>query len=224
MDVIYKSKNAIVINKPLGMPSQPDPSGDLDAMTAASELLSGIGENNKLWLVHRLDRVVGGVILFARTEKMAAELSKLISDRQIAKEYLAVVEGRVTEGTLENLIYKDARQGKAFIVDRERKGVKKARLTYRAVETALTDKGERTLVKVTLDTGRFHQIRSQFSHIGMPIVGDGKYGSREKLSSGIALFSVRVTIDACNEKISAISLPSAEEYPWSLFNFSERDL
>lgn len=224
IDVIYKSKNAIAVNKPFGMPSERDPSGDPDAMTVTGRCLEDVGEDGRLWLVHRIDRVVGGALIFARTKAMASALSEIIRDRQIAKEYIAVVEGRADDGTLVNLLYKDARQGKSFVVDRERQGVKEARLTYRALETVSTDRGDRTLVKVTLDTGRFHQIRAQMSHIGLPIVGDGKYGSREKIKTGIALFSARVAVTALKEKIDARILPDKSEYPWSLFNFNEEDL
>ncbi len=223
IDIVYKSREALVVNKPFGMPSQSDPSGDLDAMSAASSMLSEMGEADNLWLVHRIDRAVGGLLLFARTKRAAATLSEIIRERQIAKEYLAVIEGRVTEGTLEDLIYKDARQSKAFIVDRERAGVKSARLSYKAIETVETEKGERTLVRVSLDTGRFHQIRAQLSHIGTPIVGDGKYGSREKLKSGIALFSTHISV-SLGRGIDVKALPDAESYPWSLFKFSEEDL
>jgi 23S rRNA pseudouridine1911/1915/1917 synthase len=182
-----------------------------------------MNESDKIWLVHRHDRVVGGALRFARTQKTAAALSEIIRDRQIAKEYLAVIEGRVTDGVLENLLYKDARQGKAFIVDRERVGVKRARLTYKAISTVTTDRGERTLVKVTLDTGRFHQIRAQFSHIGMPILGDGKYGSREKIPFGIALFSTHISINEAGVSIDARALPDFAAYPWSLFSINEKD-
>lgn len=224
MEIIYKSKNAVVISKPHGMPSQSDPTGDLDALKATSEYLCSKGEEDKLWLVHRLDRVVGGALLFARNARTAAAISKVIREGQIAKEYLAVIEGRATEGTLENLLYKDARQGKAFIVDRERNGVKKARLTYSALKTVNTDKGERTLVKVSLDTGRFHQIRAQLSHIGLPVVGDGKYGSREKLPRGIALFSTHISLDLPSGRTDVRAYPDFTSYPWSLFEIDKKDV
>jgi 23S rRNA pseudouridine1911/1915/1917 synthase len=218
VEILYKSKNAVVIYKPAGVPSQSDPSGDPDAMTLTRELLRSMGEGDSLWLVHRLDRVVGGLIIFARNKRYAAILSEQVQERLLTKEYYAVVDGSAVGGVLEGLIYKDARAGKAFIVDRERAGVKRARLSYRPLSTASTPRGVKTLVYVTLDTGRFHQIRAQLSHEHLPITGDGKYGSRDNGARNIALMAAHLSAELPNERVEVSRLPDLSQYPWSLFD------
>lgn len=224
VEILYKSKNAIVIYKPAGIPSQSDPSGDKDAMTLTSEILREKGENDSLWLIHRLDRVVSGLLVFARNKRYAAILSEYVKERLITKEYYAVVDGIAESGVLENLIFRDARAGKAFIVDRERQGTKAARLSYRSLATVETEKGAKTLVYVTLDTGRFHQIRAQLSHIKHPITGDGKYGSRDNKARSIALMASHLSLDLQNEKIDERRLPDLDLYPWSLFSSDDYEL
>ena len=221
VEILYKSKNAVVINKPCGMPSQSDPTGSTDAMTATQQMLGKAGEDNRLWLVHRLDRVVSGAIVYARNKRTAGEISALIRDGLIAKEYLAVVDGAPADDVLSDFIYRDARVGKAFIVDRELRGVKSCKLSYRTLETVSYNGEEKSLLYVTLYTGRFHQIRAQLSSRGMPIVGDGKYGSRDKRAHRVALHSTHVSLNLGREMIDVTALPDIEEYPWSLFDFSK---
>ena len=219
--IIYKDKNAVVIEKPVGMPSQSDPSGDLDAMTATSDELKALGEDGSLWLVHRLDRTVGGVLLFARSKPMAARLSKAVADGALEKEYLAVVEGECTSGEMRDYLFKDSGQGKAFVVKGERRGARLAVLGYRALSSVKTDGGVRTLVRIKLMTGRFHQIRAQFSSRGLPLVGDGKYGSRDKGRRVPALFARSLLVDGVNRGEPVSAMPDALEYPWSLFDLKE---
>lgn len=218
IEILYKSKNAVVIYKSPGIPSQSDPSGDPDAMTLTSEALREKGENQNLWLIHRLDRVVGGLLVFARNKKYAAILSEYVRDRLLTKEYYAVVEGDAAGDTLENFLYKDARAGKSFVIDKERGGAKLARLSYRALKTVETEKGSKTLVYVTLDTGRYHQIRAQLSHVGHPICGDGKYGSHDNKAKQVALLASHLAIDIPGEQIDVRRLPDLDTYPWSLFS------
>lgn len=224
VEILYKSKKAVVIYKPSGIPSQSDPTGDKDAMTLTSEKLRELGENASLWLIHRLDRVVGGLLIFARNKKYAAILSEYVKERLITKEYYAVVDGKAEGGVLENLIFKDPRAGKAFIVDRERQGTKTARLSYRSLATVETEKGAKTLVYVTLDTGRFHQIRAQMSHEKHPITGDGKYGSKDNRAKSLALMASHLALDLPGEKIDISRLPELDAYPWSLFDSDEYKL
>ena len=218
MEILYKSKNAVVIYKEPGIPSQSDPSGDPDAMSLTSEQLLASGENPSLWLVHRLDRVVGGVLVFARNKKYAAILSEYVKDRLLTKEYYAVVDGEAKDMTLENLLYKDARAGKAFVTDRARNAAKPAKLSYRALAVRDTEKGKKTLVYVMLETGRFHQIRAQFSHTGHPICGDGKYGSHDNRTKNIALVASHLAADLPSERIDVSKLPDISVYPWSIFD------
>ena len=224
VEILYKSKNAIVIYKPAGIPSQSDPSGDKDAMTLTSEMLRENGENDSLWLIHRLDRVVSGLLVFARNKRYAAILSEYVKERLVTKEYYAVVDGIAEGGVLENLIFRDPRAGKAFIVERERQGTKAARLSYRSLATVETEKVAKTLVYVSLDTGRFHQIRAQLSHIKHPITGDGKYGSRDNKARSIALMASHLSLDLPNERIDERRLPDLDLYPWSLFSSDDYEL
>ena len=200
------------------MPVQPDPTADKDALTLAGEMLSEMGEASALWLVHRLDRVVGGTVVFARNKRTAAALSELFSTQSTEKEYLAIVEGVAEGGVLEDLLYKDAAKSKAFVVDRKRAGVKEAFLEYRPIECVEVQGSYRTLVRVKLHTGRFHQIRAQFSTRKMPLVGDGKYGSRDSGARTPALYSARLAFSVDGRKYEISAMPDRSKYPWSLFS------
>ena len=218
MKILFKDRSVVAIEKPVGTPSQSDPSGAPDAMALTSAALRELGERDSLWLVHRLDRVVGGVLAFARTKEAAAALSAEIAEKSAVKEYFAVVEGAPAGGVLEHLIIKDARQSKAFIVDRVRAGVKTARLEYKVLCTVDTERGVRSLVRVRLHTGRFHQIRAQLSFVHSPIVGDGKYGSRDGAARVPALFATSLSFELRDKKYKIDALPPCESYPWSLFD------
>jgi 23S rRNA pseudouridine1911/1915/1917 synthase len=217
MQILYKDRNLIAVYKEAGIPSQPDPTGDSDAMTLLSELLTSENEKNELYLLHRLDRVVGGVLVFARNKKYAAILSALISEKEAQKEYLAVVCGDANGGIMEDLLYKDARAGKAFVVDRKRAGVKDARLEYSVIGKVTTEKGIYSLVKIRLHTGRFHQIRVQFSSRKMPIIGDRKYGSADGGAKMPALFAARLSFTAEGKRYDFEKMPDKNSYPWNLF-------
>ncbi len=216
--IVYKNKNLAVVHKPAKIPSQPDKTGDRDIMTETAEQLAESGERSDLWLINRLDRVVGGLMVFARNRESAAELSSMLS-AGITKEYLAVADGELSgEGIMQDLIFKDSVKSKAFIVERERKGVKDAVLEYKALESVNTESGIKTLLKINLKTGRFHQIRAQLSHRGLPLTGDKKYGSRDAKRNMPSLFAFRLAFIHRGENIDVKILPSKEEYPWSLFS------
>ena len=215
--ILIKTKDFIVINKPAGIPSQPDPTEDKDAMTLASEELSAWGEDGKLYLIHRLDRVVVGLLVFARNKGAAAHLSAAVSDHTMVKEYLAVVSGRAEGGLMRDYIYKDPTLGKAFIASGKRAGVKECELEYTNLDTVSTDKGEVSLVRIRLHTGRFHQIRAQFSSRGMPLLGDKKYGSRDYLAKMPALIATGLTFVFCGQTVCASERPPLTQYPWCLF-------
>lgn len=221
VEIRYLSTNAVVVYKDYGVPSQPDPSGDLDALTATSELLKARGESSELWLINRLDRGVAGLMIFARSKSSAADLSALVRDRQITKEYFAVVEGKTESGTMLDFLYKDSRTSKAYVVSRERSGVKRASLAYETIETVVTESGEMSLVKISLETGRFHQIRAQFSSRNHPIVGDKKYGSRINMRGGIALMSCRLSASVMGESIDIKAYPAIDKLPWSVFDLNK---
>ena len=213
IEIVKKNREYVVIYKPAGVPSQPDPSGDPDAMSMTSELLSRLGEGSALWLVHRLDRTVGGLIVFARSKAAAAELSGQVADGKMEKQYVAVAEGAPEGGTYRDYIYKDARISKAFVVNGDRRGVKAASLDCMPIAT----RQERTLCRIILHTGRYHQIRVQLSSRGNPLVGDGKYGSRDRGSHTPSLFAYKLAFSIGGERVEAEMLPDLAEYPWNLF-------
>lgn len=162
---LYLDDDFAVCVKPVGVDSE----HELPEM-----LKSDIG--GEIFTLHRLDKNVGGVMVYARSKKCAATLSKAIQDGEFIKEYVACVHGGPEEsGVLEDLLFKDSRKNKVFVVKRERKGVKKAKLEYKVISS-----GEKSLVRIKLHTGRSHQIRVQFSSRGYPLVGDHKYGSRDE--------------------------------------------
>jgi len=173
MTILYSDKDIIVCIKPVGLDSE-------------KELPVALG--GEIYPIHRLDKNVGGVMVYARTRPAAAALSKAVQEGTMVKEYVAMVHGTPPEqGDWTDLLWKDSTKNKVFVVKRERKGVKKARLEFRR----LSD-GERSLVHVRLHTGRSHQIRVQFASRGYPLVGDHKYGSRDEATAPM-LFSCRIS-------------------------------
>ena len=148
MNTLYADKAVVVAVKPVGLDSEQE------FPSALKEELGG-----EIFPIHRLDKNVGGVMVYARTKNAAADLSRAVQSGEMVKEYLALVHGNApTEGDWEDLLWKDSTKNKVFVVKRERRGVKKARLTFRTVRA-----GEQSLVHIRLYTGRSHQIRVQFS-------------------------------------------------------------
>lgn len=176
MQLLYSDSQLAVCVKPVG----------LDSEHQLPQLLQQeLGGD--IFPIHRLDLNVGGVMVYARTRTAAAALSRSIQEGSFVKEYLAQVHGQPPQwGDLQDLLWKDSRKNKVFVVRRQRSGVKDARLQY----TRLTD-GPDSLVHIRLYTGRSHQIRVQFASRGYPLVGDHKYGARDSLTAP-RLFSCRV--------------------------------
>ena len=176
--IIHMDNDIIVCLTPAGLLSEGE--GPESLLTVLSERCGG-----EIFPVHRLDRGAAGLMVFARHSKAAAGLSRAVQEKRLKKEYFALISGvpAEKEGEMTDFLFKDSRKGKVFAVKRPRKGVREARLTYRT----LWSDGETSLVRIALDTGRTHQIRVQFSSRGMPLWGDGKYGSRVK--GDLALFS-----------------------------------
>ena len=217
MEILYKSKNAIVINKPFGMPSQPDKSLDTDALTATAAALRLLREKDELYIINRLDRVVGGLMLFARNKKSAAILTEALSDGRITKRYRAVTEGRASFGRLTDYIYKDARLSRAVISKTKKPQYKHCELEYKTVDTVCTEYGERSYIEIELITGRYHQIRAQMSSRGLSILGDKKYGAKDRAEEGIALMSTYLCFPDGDEIKGVHLAPDRSKYPWSLF-------
>ena len=167
MEILFQDSGIVVCRKEAGMDSE------TDVPRALQEQL-GI----PVLPVHRLDRGTAGLMVYACTKSAAAALSRAITEGRFHKEYLALVHGCPPEtGVWEDLLFKDSRKNKVFVVKRPRAGVRAAKLSYQVVRP-----GEESLVRVFLETGRSHQIRVQFSSRGYPLVGDHKYGSRSKLT------------------------------------------
>ena len=181
--ILYEDKDIAVCVKPRGILSQAGKPGEETMLTALSGQLGG-----EFYPVHRLDRQVGGVMVYARSSASAGALGKDIQQGNFKKEYLAAVLGAPAErsGELEDLLLHDARKNKSFVVQRMRGGVKKARLAY----LVLAQTQAQSLVQVRLYTGRTHQIRVQFASRKMPLAGDGRYGGGK---GDPALWSVRLT-------------------------------
>ncbi|MGN0628070.1 MAG: RluA family pseudouridine synthase [Oscillospiraceae bacterium] len=215
MKILYEDKFLMVVEKPADVLSEPSEKG-VDVLTLASGQAGA-----PCFLVHRLDRNTGGAMVLAKSASTAGRLSEQIQKREFVKEYLAVVKGvpEAPEGVFEDLLFKDSAKNKTFVVKRERKGVKKASLSYRVLSTAQNgEHGEVSLVLVRLNTGRTHQVRVQFASRKMPLLGDGKYGSRDNRCE-TALWSFRLAFEhpATREKIDVSCLPP-KEYPWDLFD------
>lgn len=165
-----------------------------------------------LGLVHRLDRPVSGVMVFARTSKAASRLSEQIRTRRVEKLYRAVVQGRLEgTGSLENYILKDPSANKVTVYDREVPGAKHAVLEYRSVRAS----DDRSLIEIRLGTGRAHQIRAQFANAGHPLLGDRRYGNTEHWNGDICLQSFRLAFDhpTKGERMT-FEIPSPECEPW----------
>lgn len=191
MDILYSDKQIIVCIKPVGLDSE------AEVPAALKEQFGG-----ELFPIHRLDKNVGGVMVYARTKQAAAQLSKAVQEGSMVKEYVAMVHGTPPDtGDWEDLLWKDAKKNKVFVVKRQRGGVKKARLEF----TRLSE-GEQSLVRIRLHTGRSHQIRVQFSSRGFPLVGDHKYGSRDERTAPM-LFSCKLTFPYRGERKEFEAMP-----------------
>ena len=191
MEILYSDKHIAVCIKPVGLDSERELSA------ALKEALGG-----EVFPIHRLDKNVGGVMVYARSRQAAAALSKAVQEGTIVKEYVALVHGTPPEsGDWEDLLFKDSQKNKVFVVKRERKGVKKARLEFQRLRS-----GETSLVRIRLHTGRSHQIRVQFSSRGFPLVGDHKYGARDD-SPAPMLFSCKITFPYQGKNMDFERLP-----------------
>ena len=180
LKVVYEDNHVIVVIKEAGIPSQADKSGDVDMLTMVKEYIKekyNKPGNVYVGLVHRLDRMTSGLMVFAKTSKGASRLSNSIREGDFKKEYIAAVEGKLEgNGTLENYLFKDERTNISSVVNENKKNAKIAKLEYNVLGHTMYKDREYTYVRVKLYTGRHHQIRVQFSHINHQLYGDVKYG------------------------------------------------
>ena len=211
--ILYEDPYLVVCVKPVGVLSEDSESGrSLPRMLA--EHYRQAGKPDYIATVHRLDRIVGGVMVLSRRREVTGRLTAAIAAHEITKEYLAVLRGHPEKDadTLTDLLFRDAAHNKSYVVQRMRKGVREATLDY----TVLGKTDALTLVKVRLHTGRTHQIRVQFSHRGLPLLGDIRYGSKAACSAALWSYHLAFTHPVTGKPVD-VTCPPPEAYPWDLF-------
>ena len=196
LKVLFEDNHIIVVEKKPNIPSQADKTGDEDMLTMAKQYIKETYDkpgNVYLGLVHRLDRPVGGIMIFAKTSKAASRLSNQVREKVFKKKYLAVVDGKISQkqGTLEDYLYKDERNNTSKVVHKDKKNAKLAKLDYQVLK--YNEVKDLSLLEINLHTGRHHQIRVQLANFGHSIFGDQKYGTRGK-GKQIALWAYQLTI------------------------------
>jgi len=194
-EIIYEDHDVLVCIKEAGVPVQSDLTSDIDLYTRLLEYIGKKTDRPYLGLVHRLDRPVGGLIVFGKTPQATAHLSKQLQERTIKKTYLTVVENQPQDATLVDYLKKKFKGNVSSVVDQSTSKAKKAILHLRNLESIVFDDKVHTLLSVDLETGRHHQIRVQLSHAGYPIYGDTKYNPTFMEKKGwhqIALYSYRI--------------------------------
>lgn len=223
MKIIHEDNKILVVEKPFGIPVQADITGDEDLLSLLKQFLKDKYNkpgNAYLGLVHRLDRPVGGVMVFAKNSKAAGKISLQIRNKTFKKKYLVVVEGifENKEGTLINYFRKNKDIKKSAVFNKFISDTKEGISKYKVLDS----KENLSLLEVELITGRYHQIRSQFAHINHPVVGDFKYGSKIKLNEDyikeIALLSYEIEFEHSGTlEIVKFNSNIPNKYPWNLF-------
>ena len=218
--VIYEDNHLLVVEKPVNILSQGDDTNDKDMVNLLKQYIKE--KYNKpgnvfIGLVHRLDRPVGGVMVFAKTSKAASRLSEQIRNKTLKKTYRAVIHGTMVkeESILKNYLYKNKKTNMVSVVNKNHKEAKNAELSYKTLDT----KNGLSLVEIDLKTGRPHQIRVQFSSRKHPLFGDQRYGQGvNKVGQQISLWSYKIEIQhpTTKEKMEFICEPP-KEYPWNTF-------
>lgn len=214
INVLYEDNHIIVVEKEINIPICLDSSGDMDLLTMVKKYLKEKYHkqgNVYLGLIHRLDRPVGGIVVFAKTSKAASRLSEQVRNKILQKKYYAVIIGSIKPtGILKDKLLKDTKNN---IVKVDEKG-KESILEYKVLAT----KDNLTLVDINLITGRSHQIRVQFSSHGNPLYGDLKYNKKANVGEQIALFAYQLKIVHPISKEELIfTLPKPKRYPFNLF-------
>ena len=196
LKVLFEDNHIIVVEKKPNVPSQADKTEDEDMLTKVKQYMKekyNKPGNVYLGLVHRLDRPVGGIMIFAKTSKAASRLSNQVREKIFKKKYLAVVDGKFAQkkGTLEDYLYKDERNNMSKVVNKDKKNAKIAKLDYQVLK--YNEVKDLSLLEINLHTGRHHQIRVQLANFGHSIFGDQKYGTRGQRKQ-IALWAYELTI------------------------------
>ena len=213
INIIYEDNHLLVVEKPINVPVQADKSGDADLLSMLKKYLKE--KYNKpgdvyLGLVHRLDRPVGGIMVFAKTSKAASRLSKQIQKHEFKKIYMAVTQGKVSEsGTFIDKLKKDEKTNITKVCE----DGKEAELSYNLIGFV----NNLSLVRISLKTGRSHQIRVQFASRKIPLYGDQKYNPNA-VRDQIALFASKIEFKhPVTKEIMSFELPLPERYPFTLF-------
>ena len=209
--IIYSDEAIVVCVKPAGVPCE----SANERVKSLSDILSEQLGVPYVGMVHRLDQVTEGLMVYSLSPKYTGKLCELIASGEAKKEYLAVVHGTPVPpiGEMKDLLFRDPRKNKSFVVDRVRRGVKEALLEYEA----LSSKDGLSIVKIKLHTGRTHQIRVQFASRGMPLFGDGKYGAKD--NAPVALLSYKLSFPhPKTKKPLEFSIDKPTAYPWGSFN------
>jgi len=221
ISILYEDNHLLIVEKPVNIPVQADNTKDKDLLTMLKEDLKIRYQkpgNVYLGLVHRLDRPVGGVILFAKTSKAASRMSDIVRRQAMEKRYFTVVRGnpKREQANLVHHLKKNKQKNKVYVVSPNQKEAKKASLTYRKVGS----KERLSLMSIDLHTGRPHQIRVQLSEEGMPIYGDQKYGQHvNQPGQQIALWAYSLRFEhPVKKEMMEITCPPPNEYPWKLFS------
>lgn len=215
MELLYEDRHLCLAIKPVGILSEDHPTRRCMPQLLREHFQSQ-HKPDAISTVHRLDLHVGGIMLFSRSSAVTGKLTGLIARHEIEKEYLAILRGRPEkdEDTLTDLLFHDSTKNKSFVVQRERKGVREARLSYRVL--GYHEQEGLTLVKVRLHTGRTHQIRVQFSHRKLPLLGDIRYGSKADCSPALWSHHLAFTHPVTKKRVDVSAAPP-QQYPWTLF-------
>ena len=216
INIIYEDNHLLVVEKPINIPVCEDETKDVDLLSILKQYLKekyNKPGNVYLGLVHRLDRPVGGVMVFAKTSKAASRLSKQVSDHTLKKTYLAVLCGKAKEqDRLIDYLYKDKKQNISYVTDKS--NGKEAILDYKLLKF----KNNYSLVEINLKTGRSHQIRVQFSSRGLALVGDAKYNKNSNNKTNVALFAKQLQfLHPITNEVLTFNLEIPNRYPFNLF-------
>lgn len=197
--IIFEDSEILVCRKMAGIAVQNARMGVMDMESGLKNYLAAKnpGQMPYLGIVHRLDQPVEGLLVFAKTKRAAAELSRQMTAKTMGKRYLAVTSGQPPkmQGVLENYLKKDGKTNTSSVVTANTPEAKKARLSYQVLQEIAEEKlssGKKTLVYIQLETGRHHQIRVQMKEAGMPLVGDRKYNGEEKTTLSLGLCSYQL--------------------------------